>query len=98
MKTLFLIALTVLLSACDSADEAVTAGNRMNGVLQKCVDHMKATQGDTGIPECNAMQEQAAYLKAKANVKSPSSALEAIDQKSMQLRQEAMGIAQKTAR
>ncbi|MFM9917127.1 MAG: hypothetical protein ACKVOX_15055 [Rhizobacter sp.] len=98
MKSLFVIALALFLSACDSVDEAAAAGNHMNQTLQKCVDHMKAKQGDTGIPECNGMTEQAEYLKARSKVKEPSAKLDAIDQKSMQLRQEAMRIAQGAAR
>ena len=94
MKSIFIIVIALLLSACDRVGEAVTAGNKMNAALQKCVDHMKAQNGDTGIPECNAMDVQATYLKAKDSVKEPSAALDAIDQKSMQLRQEAAGLMQ----
>ena len=98
MKSIFIVVIALMLSACDRVGEAVRAGTTMNEVLQKCVDHMKAQKGDTGIPECNAMDAQAAYLKAKDSVKEPSAALDAIDQKSMQLRQEAAGLMQDTAR
>lgn len=98
MKSIFIVVIALLLSACDRAAEAVAAGDKMNAALQKCVDHMKAQQGDTGIPECNAMDWQAAYLKAKDSVKEPSAALDAIDQKATQLRQEAAGLMQSTAR
>ena len=98
MKSFFIIVIALLLSACDRVAEAVHAGNKMNASLQKCVDHMKAQRGDTGIPECNAMDVQAVYLKAKDSVKEPSAELDAIDQKSVQLRQEAAGLMQNTAR
>ena len=98
MKSIFIIVIALLLSACDRVGGAVEAGNKMNAALQKCVDHMKAQNGDTGIPECNAMDVQAAYLKAKDSVKEPSAALDAIDQKSMQLRQEAAGLMQNTGK
>ena len=98
MKSLFIVVLALFLSACDSVDEAVAAGNHMNKTLQTCVDHMKSKQGDTGIAECNGMTEQAEYLKAKAKVKEPSAALEAIDRRSMQLRQEAIGLMQGSAK
>ena len=98
MKSIFIIVIALLLSACDRVGEAVEAGNRMNASLQKCVDHMKAQHGDTGIPECDAMETQATYLKAKDSVKEPSAALDAIDQKSMQLRQEAAGLMQDAAK
>lgn len=97
MKSILIVALALCLSACDSASEAVAAGRHMNQTLQKCVDHMKAQQGDTGIPECNGMAEQVAYLKAKGKVKEPSPELDAIDQKALQLRQEAMRIVQGSA-
>ena len=98
MKSIFIIVIALLLSACDRVAEAVDAGNKMNAALQKCVDHMKAQQGDTGIPECNSMEWQAAYLKAKDSVKEPSATLDAIDQKSVQLRQEAAGLMQSTGK
>ena len=98
MKSFFIIVIALLLSACDRVAEAVDAGNKMNASLQKCVDHMKAQRGDTGIPECKAMDVQAVYLKAKDSVKEPSAELDAIDQKSVQLRQEAAGLMQNTAR
>ena len=98
MKSIFIIAITLLLSACDRVADAVDAGNKMNAALQKCVDYMKAQHGDTGIPECNSMDVQAAYLKAKDSVKEPSAELDAIDQKSMQLRQEAAGLMQNTGK
>lgn len=98
MKSTLIVVLALCLSACDSASEAVAAGKHMNQTLQICVDHMKTKQGDTGIPECNGMAEQVAYLKARAKVKEPSAALDAIDQESLQLRQEAMRIAQGAAK
>ncbi|MDO9315872.1 MAG: hypothetical protein Q7T97_15160 [Burkholderiaceae bacterium] len=98
MKSIFIVVLALFLSACDSVDEAVSAGNHMNQTLQKCVDHMKAKQGNTDIPECNGLSEQAEYLKAKSKVKEPSAVLDAIDQKSMQLRQEAIGMMQGSAK
>ena len=98
MKSILIVVLALCLSACDSASEAVAAGNHMNQTLQKCVDHMKAKQGDTGIPECNGMAEQVAYLKAKGKVKEPGPELAAIDQKATQLRQEAMRIVQGSAK
>ncbi len=94
MKSILIVIMTLLLAACDRVGEAVDAGNKLNAALQKCVDHMKAQHGDTGIPECNAMEWQAAYVKAKDSVKEPSAALDAIDQKSIQLRQEAAGLMQ----
>ncbi len=97
MKSIFIVVVALLLSACDRVAEAVDAGNKMNAALQKCVDHMKAQRGDTSIPECNAMDWQAAYLKAKDSVKEPSAELDAIDQKSVQLRQEAAGLMRNTA-
>ncbi len=98
MKSIFILVGALLLSACDRVAEAVDAGNKMNAALQKCVDHMKAQNGDTGIPECNAMDWQAAYLKAKDSVREPSATLDAIDQKSVQLRQEAAGLMQSTGK
>ena len=98
MKSIFIIVIALLLSACDRVGGAVEAGNKMNAALQKCVDHMKAQQGNTGIPECNSMEWQAVYLKAKDSVKEPSAELDAIDQKSMQLRQEAAGLMQNTGK
>jgi hypothetical protein len=97
MKSILIVVFALFLTACDAVDEAVAAGNHMNQTLQKCVDHMKANRGDTGIAECNGMAEQAAYLNAKAKVKHPSAALDAIDQTSMQLRQEAMSITRASA-
>ena len=94
MKSLFIVILALLLTACDRVAEAIDAGNKMNAALQKCVDHMKAQRGDTSIPECKSMDTQAAYLKAKDKVKEPSEALDAIDQKSAQLRQEAAALLQ----
>lgn len=94
MKSLFIVILALLLTACDRVAEAIDAGNKMNAALQKCVDHMKAQRGDTNIPECKSMDAQAAYLKAKDSVKEPSAALDAIDQKSAQLRQEAASLLQ----
>jgi len=98
MKSILIVVMALMLSACDRVGDAVAAGNKMNAALQKCVDHMKAQQGDTGIPECNAMDWQAAYLKAREAVKEPSPELDAIDQKSKQLRQEAASLMQDTAR
>ncbi|OYU00353.1 MAG: hypothetical protein CFE40_03355 [Burkholderiales bacterium PBB1] len=98
MKIIFLVLMALMLSACDRVGDAVSAGHKMNAALQKCVDHMKAQQGDTGIPECNSMEWQAAYLKAKDSVKEPSAELDAIDQKALQLRQEAAGLMQNTGR
>ena len=66
MKRILIIALALGLCACDAVDEAVAAGNHMNHILEKCVQHMKEEQGDTDIPECNGMTEQAEYLKAKS--------------------------------
>ena len=94
MKSLLIVILALLLTACDRVGDAVSAGNKMNAALQKCVDHMKAQRGDASIPECNSMDLQAAYLKAKVSVKEPSTALDAIDQKSVQLRQEAASLLQ----
>lgn len=94
MKSLFIVILALLLTACDRVGDAVSAGNKMNAALQKCVDHMKAQRGDASIPECNSMDLQAAYLKAKDSVKEPSTALDAIDQRSVQLRQEAASLLQ----
>ncbi len=70
MKRILVIAFALGLCACDAVDEAVAAGNHMNHILEKCVQHMKEKQGDTDIPECNGMTEQAEYLKAKTKVKS----------------------------
>ncbi|MBY0467457.1 MAG: hypothetical protein K2Q07_00605 [Burkholderiaceae bacterium] len=98
MKSILMVLMALMLSACDRVGDAVSAGTKMNAALQKCVDHMKAQQGDTGIPECNSMEWQAAYLKAKDSVKEPSAELEAIDQKALQLRQEAAGLMQGTAK
>lgn len=86
------IGTALLLAACAPADpvaEAIAAGNDLNATYQTCIDHMKAQQGDTGVPECNAMLQQATYSKAKAKVTTPSIALDAIDEKSLLLRQEA---------
>ena len=98
MKRILVISLALGLCACDAVDEAVAAGNHMNHILEKCVQHMKEEQGDTDIPECNGMTEQAEYLKAKTKVKEPSAALDSIDRRSMQLRQEAIGLMQGSAR
>ena len=98
MKSIFILVMAFTLSACDRVDDAVSAGNKMNAALQKCVDHMKAQPGNAGIPECSSMEWQAAYLKAKDSVKEPSAELDAIDQKSVQLRQEAAGLMQNTSK
>jgi hypothetical protein len=98
LKSIFIVVMALMLSACDRVGDAVAAGNKMNAALQKCVDHMKAQQGDAGIPECNSMEWQAAYLKARDSVKEPSAELDAIDQKSVQLRQEAAGLMQNTSK
>lgn len=100
MQKILIAAVASLLGACSPADpvaDAIAAGNELNNTVQKCVDHMKAKQGDTGIPECNAMLQQATYSQAKAKVKTPSPALDAIDQKSMQLRQQAVSLLQQPA-
>lgn len=94
MKYILMAIMTLLLSACDRVGDAVSAGRKMNEALQKCVDHMKANRGDTGIPECNSMEWQAAYLKAKDSVKEPSPEIDAIDQKALTLRQEAAALLQ----
>jgi hypothetical protein len=98
MKSILMVLMALMLSACDRVGDAVSAGQKMNAALQTCVDHMKAQQGDTGIPECNSMEWQAAYLKARDSVKEPSAELDAIDQKALQLRQEAAGLMQNTAK
>ena len=98
MKSILLVLMALMLSACDRVGDAVSAGHKMNAALQTCVDHMKAQQGDTGIPECNSMEWQAAYLKARDSVKEPSAELDAIDQKALQLRREAAGLMQSTAK
>ncbi len=98
MKSILMVLMALMLSACDRVGDAVSAGQKMNAALQTCVDHMKAQQGDTGIPECNSMEWQAAYLKARDSVKEPSPELDAIDQKALQLRQEAAGLMQNTAK
>ena len=98
MKYILMALMTLLLSACDRVGDAVSAGHKMNAAIQKCVDHMKAQQGDTGIPECNSMEWQAAYLKARDSVKEPSAELDAIDQKALELRQEAAALLQRTAK
>ena len=98
MKYILMALMTLLLSACDRVGDAVSAGHKMNAAIQKCVDHMKAQQGDTGIPECNSMEWQAAYLKARDSVKEPSAELDAIDQKALELRQEAAELLQRMAK
>ena len=98
MKSILIMLMALMLSACDRAGDATSAGHKMNAALQKCVDHMKAQQGDASIPECTSMEWQAAYLKAKDSVKEPSAELDAIDQKALQLRQEAAGLMQNTSR
>ena len=98
LKSIFILVVALMLSACDRVGDAVSAGNKMNAALQKCVEHMKAQQGNASIPECNSMEWQAAYLKAKDSVKEPSAELDAIDQKALQLRQEAASLMQNTPR
>ena len=98
MKYILMALMTLLLSACDRVGDAVSAGHKMNAAIQKCVDHMKAQQGDTGITECNSMEWQAAYLKARDSVKEPSAELDAIDQKALELRQEAAELLQRMAK
>lgn len=99
-NVLTLLAAAALLSACglkDPVSEAISAGNHLNDTIQKCIDHLKSAQSATPIPECNAMVEQAMYSKTKAKVTEPSAALDTIDQKTAQLRQEAASLMQKTA-
>ncbi len=98
LKIIFILVMALTLSGCDRVGDAVSVGNKMNAALQKCVDHMKAKPGDAGIPECNSMEWQAAYMKAKDSVKEPSAELDAIDQKSTQLRQEAASLMQNTSK